>query len=249
MRWSRLGSIVFLSVLLFGGASRSSAMLESSFLYFPSHSADTHGLTAWRIDDRLIGYAHLAPAPKRIWLMCHGNGGQASQRDYVLGSLPPGDSLYILEYPGYGERPGKPSMRAINAAALEAFHALKKLHPTLPLGIIGESLGSGPSSYLCTLADAPDRLVLIVPFDRLVDVAKEHIRFLPVSWLMRDKWDNISALKNYRGTIDIFGATRDTIIPIHHAKALAASLPSARFHEMDCDHNDWSSLHLVKIEP
>jgi Predicted thioesterase involved in non-ribosomal peptide biosynthesis len=223
-------------------------MLEGKFLYFPSHLNESFGLTEWTIDGRLIGFASIVGKPTRIWLMCHGNGGQAAHRHIMRTCLPADESLYILEYPGYGRRPGKPSMASINAAAVEAFTSLRKQFPELPIGVIGESLGSGPASYLCSLDDTPDRLVLIVPYDKLVKVAKEHMRYLPVSLLMRDKWDNGKALAAYRKPVDIFAATRDTIIPIHHARALAGAVPHARFHEMTCGHNDWASLGLVKIE-
>jgi pimeloyl-ACP methyl ester carboxylesterase len=138
-------------------------------------------------------------------------------------------------------------MHSINAAAVEAYGLLQTLYPGVPIGVIGESLGSGPASYLCSLPDAPSRAVLIVPFDNLLSVAKEHIHFLPVSLLMRDKWDNVAALARYAGRVDIYGAAQDTVIPVHHARQLAQALPRATYHEVDCGHNDWSSRGLVKI--
>ncbi len=248
MKSSRITPLVLFLTLWLGSAVQSSAMFEGQFLYFPSHLKETFGLSEWKIDNRLIGYASIAENPKRIWLMCHGNGGQAAHRHFMCENIPPGDSLYILEYPGYGRRPGKPSMKSINAAAIEAFTELRKKFPDLPIGVIGESLGTGPASYLCSRDVSPDRLVLIVPYNKLLTVAKEHVRYLPVSLLMRDKWDNGKALANYKRPIDIFAATNDTVIPIHHARSLAATIPHARFHEMNCGHNDWTTLGLVKIE-
>jgi pimeloyl-ACP methyl ester carboxylesterase len=244
----KITALVLFTVLALAAATTASAMLEGKFLYFPSHLKETFNLTEWKLDGRLIGYASTVENPKRIWLMCHGNGGQAAHRHFMRESLPPGESLYILEYPGYGQRAGKPSMKSINAAAIEAFTALRKQYPDLSIAVIGESLGSGPASYLCSRDDSPERLVLIVPYDKLVDVAKKHIRYLPVSLLMRDKWDNGKALANYKRPVDIYAATNDTIIPIHHARSLAATVPHAHFHEMNCGHNDWTSLRLVKIE-
>jgi len=249
MNLSSFTSFLLAAALWLGTAVTTSAMFQGSFLYFPSHSKDSFQLSEWKLDGRLIGYAAPAANPKRIWLMCHGNGGQAAHRHFMRKNLPADESLYILEYPGYGQRPGKPSMKSINAAAVEAFTGLRKQFPDLPVAVIGESLGSGPASYLCSLDDSPTRLVLIVPYDKLVNVAKEHVRFLPVGMLMRDKWDNGKSLAAYKKRIDIFAATNDTVIPIHHAKSLAASLPHAHFHEMNCGHNDWTVLHLVKIEP
>ncbi|MBC8039248.1 MAG: alpha/beta hydrolase [Opitutaceae bacterium] len=223
------------------------AMLEGSFLYFPTHTANESRLTEWKINGALVGYARTVATPRHIWLITHGNGGQASQRQYIVDLLPADSSVYVLEYPGYGLRPGKPSMKSINAAAQEAYTELRARHPGLPLGVLGESLGSGPASFLCSLPAPPDRAVLMVPYDNLLSVAKKHISYLPVGLLMRDKWDNVKALSVYKGRVDIFGAVNDTIIPIVHARNLAKSVPHARYIELPCGHGDWSHQPEVRI--
>jgi hypothetical protein len=243
----RRSRFVLVAFLLGVGVNRLPAMLESTFLYFPTHSEAGTYLQEWRAGGKLIGYSSPVASPRMVWLMFHGNAGQASDRGYVRGSLPDADALFILEYPGYGQREGAPSMASINAAAVEAYAVLRALFPGVPIGVIGESLGSGPASYLCSRENPPARAVLIVPFDNLLSVAKEHIRFLPVSLLMRDKWDNVAALAGYSGRVDIYGAAWDTVIPVHHARQLAQALSRATYYEVDCGHNDWSSRGLVKI--
>jgi pimeloyl-ACP methyl ester carboxylesterase len=243
----RRSRFVLVAFLLGIVVNRAPAMLESTFLYFPTHSEAGTDLQEWRAGGNLIGYSSPVASPRMVWLMFHGNAGQASDRGYVRGSLRNTDALFIAEYPGYGRRKGSPSMHSINAAAVEAYGLLQTLYPGVLIGVIGESLGSGPASYLCSLPDAPSRAVLIVPFDNLLSVAKEHIHFLPVSLLMRDKWDNVAALARYAGRVDIYGAAQDTVIPVHHARQLAQALPRATYHEVDCGHNDWSSRGLVKI--
>jgi len=56
------------------------------------------------------------------------------------------------------------------------------------------------------------------------------------------------SLENYKGQIEIFGARGDTIIPISHAKALADGKPSAVFHVIEGNHNDWADGAKVKIQ-
>jgi len=222
-------------------------MLESTFLYFPTHSKAATDLREWRAGGKLIGYSSSVASPRMVWLMFHGNAGQASNRGYIRESLPGSDTVCIVEYPGYGQREGAPSMQSINAAAAEAYALLRARFPGVPIGVIGESLGSGPASFLCSQPNPPARAVLIVPFDNLVSVASEHFPFLPVRLLMRDKWDNVAALAGYAGPLDIYGATYDRVIPVAHARKLAQALPRATFHEMPCGHNDWSSRGHVKI--
>ena len=248
MTSARLRRTVLCVVLWVVMANPLFAMFEGSLLYFPSHLPAGSDLQEWAVEGKFMGYSHAVKAPRMVWLMFHGNAGQASQPGYIRASLPVTDAVFIMEYPGYGKRDGSPSMKSINAAATEAYAALGRLYPGVPIGVIGESLGSGPASFICSLGNPPGRLVLIVPFDNLVSVAKEHLGFLPVSWLMRDKWDNVAALSKYSGRVDIYGALEDTVIPFPHAKHLAESLPGAKFHEVKGGHNDWSAGNLVRID-
>ncbi len=222
-------------------------MLENSFLYFPTHAANQSQLGEWRIDGKLAGYCRTVATPRHIWLILHGNAGQASDRQYIVDHLPADTCAYVMEYPGYGLRPGKPSMASINAAAREAYVDLRTLYSSIRLGVLGESLGSGAASYLCSLPNPPDRLVLMVPYDNLLSVAKEHISYLPVGLLMRDKWDNIKALASYGGPVEIFGAQYDNVIPAAHARKLAKSIPQSRYVELPCGHNEWSLSALTRI--
>ncbi len=222
-------------------------VFQRNLLYFPGHEDGPTELREWSIGGQTAGYAREVKSPRNIWLMLHGNAGQAANRDYVLPCLAPDDSLYVLEYPGYGRRPGAPTRASMDRAALEAYENLRAGHPGVPVCVLAESIGSGPACMLAAALRPPDKLVLVVPFDRLADVAAEHLSWLPVRWLLFDRWDNAAALKSYRGKVEIYGATNDDVIPIHHARNLAASVPQAVFHEIPGGHNDWSATGMVLI--
>jgi pimeloyl-ACP methyl ester carboxylesterase len=220
---------------------------QRSLIYFPSHDESETALRPWVVGDEIIGYSRAVPHPGTIWLMTHGNAGQASHRGYVLGHISASDSLYVLEYPGYGLRGGSPSKDSFNAAAADAYRLLRSQFPGTPVGVIGESIGSGPASSLASAQPAPDKIVLVVPFDTFASVAADHMPFLPVRVILKDKWDNISALRGYAGPIDIYGAADDRVVPVEHAKRLAAALPHAKFVLIGGGHNDWSDSELVRI--
>jgi len=227
---------------LFGCAS-----VQRKLLYFPSHLDLSNNLTPWLHEGQIIGYAREVPSPKNIWLMLHGNGGQAEHRASALSHFSPNDSVFILEYPGYGLRSGTPSMKSINEAATTAYNLLREKFPAQPICIVGESLGSGPASFLAGGPRPPDKLVLIVPYDELAKVAAEHYPFLPVRLILHDNWNNLAALANYCGPLEIYAEKFDTVIPITHARALAASKPQTIFHELIGGHNDWTGDLTVKI--
>jgi uncharacterized protein len=220
---------------------------QRSMLFFPTHAARSTRLAPWLDGKRPIGYCRGVPNAHTIWLMMHGNAGQAADRDYVLSRMSEQDSLYVLEYPGYGLREGKPSLQSMNQAASEAYHLLRSLNPSTPVCVLGESIGSGPACALAQEKVAPDKIVLVVPFDSLASVASAQFPFLPVRLMLRDAWDNVQTLRNYAGPVDIFGATGDTIIPVEHAKTLASQIPGARFIAISGGHNGWSLNNQVKI--
>jgi pimeloyl-ACP methyl ester carboxylesterase len=124
---------------------------------------------------------------------------------------------------------------------------LRSRNPDTPVCVLGESIGSGPACALARESIAPDKIVLVVPFDSLANVASKHFPFLPVRLLLRDTWNNVETLRHYNGPVEIFGAMDDTIIPIEHAKALARQIPKAQLIAITGGHNDWSKDDQVKI--
>ena len=222
-------------------------LFQRRLIYLPSHDHGSNGLVPWNDNGRLLGFCRPVPQPKVVWLFLHGNAGQASDRAYILPSFAASDAVHILEYPGYGRRQGSPSRESFNAAAREAYELLRMQYPATPVCVAAESVGTGPASYLGSLPHPPDKLVLITPFDRLSAVASRHYPFLPVSLVLRDNWDNAAALKNYRGQVELFAASDDSIIPISHARALASAVPSSLLRVIAGNHNDWSDGNKVAI--
>ncbi len=230
--------ILFLAAIFFG---------QRSLLYFPSHVAPTSELVAWTEGGQTIGYCREVPTPRTIWLMMHGNAGQAADRDYVLRRMSRHDSLYVLEYPGFGLRAGSPSRESMNAAAAAAYRLLRLQHPQTPVCVLGESIGSGPACALANEPTPPDKIVLVVPFDALANVAARRLPFLPVRYLLRDAWNNVESLSGCTTPVEIFAARHDTIIPFEHAQALANQVSAARLVEIDGSHNDWSDSNQVRL--
>lgn len=243
------------SILLFLGIALAGYVLVTAFvfvtqrslLYHPSHDGESGVLKPWVVRGATIGYARQLASPASVWLMAHGNAGQAANREYILNCVSPDSAVYVVEYPGYGLRPGRPSEASLNRAVREAYDELLARYPNLGIGVIGESLGSGPA---CTLAQAPvppARFVLIVPFATLASVASDHMPFLPTRLLVKDRWDNVASLKGYRGPITVYAAQRDNIIEPKHARRLASAVGAA-FHLIDSGHNDLLATGRVRIK-
>lgn len=239
--------VVLTAAVCYGACLLYIVLFQRWLLYFPNRDERFTALRPWLLEGRLIGFARPVERPRAVWLMLHGNGGQAASRDYVLGRVAPDEAFYVLEYPGYGKRPGDTSRDTIHAAASEAWAHLHALYPDVPLCLLGESLGSGPACWLAGGDRPPAKLILAVPFDRLADVAAEHYWMLPVRWLLRDDWRNSEALARFSGPVHIYAAEQDSTVPNHHARRLAEKLPRCRLTLLPCTHNDWAAQPQVRI--
>lgn len=239
---------------IIAGVAAATYLLYAGFIYFvqdwlvfhPSHQPTAAGLSPWLIEGRLAGYSRGPASPRAVWLVLQGNGGQAGLRGYFK-NVPPDETLYIMEYPGYGQRPGEPSRESINAAASAAYHELRRRFPDRPVGVVGESFGSGPASQLALDPQPPDSVVLIVPVARFDLVLSRYVPFLPVRLLLRHNWDNLASLRTYRGPVTIYAAEKDEVIPREQTLLLAASLPAARLVWLPGGHGATGENDVVRL--
>jgi pimeloyl-ACP methyl ester carboxylesterase len=175
-------------------------------------------------------------------IVFHGNAGAAWQRSYYVDALQPlGYRVILAEYPGYGGRAGRPSEAALVA---DAQATLRRAYAEFgaPIYLWGESLGSGVAAAVAAAPVAPvEGLVLLTPWDNLPDLAQSLYPFLPVRFLLRDRYDSVRALAAFTQPVAVVIAERDEIIPPARAERLYASLaaPKQRWILPDAGHNTW----------
>jgi pimeloyl-ACP methyl ester carboxylesterase len=199
-------------------------LAQRSMLYHPAKApletltklAQNFGFQPWQNSaGDFIGWKQLVQTngPRNRVLIVHGNAGSAIDRvDYAEGvkRVMPCD-VYILEYPGYGARPGAPSEKSLLAAADEAMALIEK---DGPIYLIGESLGTGVASYLAgTHPKSVAALLLMAPYHNLTEVAQNHMPIFPVRWLLQDKFPSAQYLRAYHGPVAVVLAGQDEVIP------------------------------------
>src|SRR5215469_8737562 len=119
--------------------------------------------------------------------------------------------LFVVEYPGYADRAGKPSERALYEAAAEAFEQLPTNGPTY---LLGESLGTGVAA--CLAGRFPEQVagvIMLAPFNRLAAVAQAHYLWLPVRLLLTERFPAEAHLRNYHGPLAALVGGQDRVIP------------------------------------
>ena len=227
--WRALLFYIGLYLLICAGC----ATFQRRLIYFPpvftpdqvDHMAQSARLERWKNPSgQPIGMKRLSPsqpAEGRV-LIVYGNGscatGCAHYVDVIQGVA--AFDVFIVEYPGYADRPGKPSQRSLYRAADEAFQLLATNGPVY---LVGESLGTGVAAYLAgTHPDQVAGVVLFAPYNRLTDVAQEHMPLLPVRWLLVDRFTSDDYLRNYRGPVAMLVAGQDRVVPEKFGRRLYA---------------------------
>lgn len=222
-------------------------VFQDRLLYFPSRSAlgdmVSAGLRAWPSpqDFRAL-VAEPTPQARATAVVFHGNAGHAGHREFYARALVPlGLRVLLAEYPGYGPRNGSLGEESLVADAAQTI-VLAHREFGAPLLVIGESLGAGVAA--AANAREPHKaagLLLITPWDRLEHVAAHHYPWLPVQWLLRDRYDSVTHLASFRGPVLVAVAERDRIVPARFGKALFDTLaePKRLTVIKQAGHNDW----------
>jgi pimeloyl-ACP methyl ester carboxylesterase len=230
-------------LIMFGGI----AIFQDRFLYFPDKAAPgdmvSGGLRAWPTQQDFRGLVAEPAEPARATaIVFHGNAGHAGHRKFYATALTRlGLRVILAEYPGYGPREGAVGEQNLVADAEQTITLAHRLYGA-PLLLIGESLGAGVVA--AAGARQPDRtagLLLITPWDRLEHIAAYHYPWLPVQWLLRDRYDSATNLASFGRPVLVVVAERDSIVPARFGVALYAALADPRQLSVvkAAEHNDW----------
>jgi fermentation-respiration switch protein FrsA (DUF1100 family) len=175
-------------------------------------------------------------------IVFNGNAGNRSYRaDLAAGLARAGLAVFLFDYRGYGGNPGSPSEQGL---ALDA-RAARQYVDTRPdvdrerVVYFGESLGSGVAVQLAT-ERRPRALVLRSPFTSMVDAARHHFPYLPIAWLIRDRYESDKLIARIGCPLLVVAAAHDTIVPSEQSRRLfeTAVQPKTLVIVEQADHND-----------
>ena len=229
--------------------------IQRHLLYFPGNTtvsdveryASVNDLAMWpdgSSDYRGIVSRNGPKGFRGTVVVFHGNGGPAVFRvAYITALELRGFRVVLAEYPGYGGRPGELSEKSLVADARRTVALAKKAFGG-PVYLWGESMGCGVAAALADDQEIqPDGVVMLTPWDSLLNVAKAIYPWLPVRLFVRDVYDNVENLARFKGPVAVIMAARDEIIPNRLTEHLYASLPGPKklwiFER--AGHNDWPS--------
>jgi uncharacterized protein len=207
-------------------------LVESLFM----QAADGTRLHAWHVKgERLIMYF----------------GGNAEEVSWMLDAAArrtPGTGWLLVDYRGYGASAGSPSEKALVADAL-LWHDKVKPHYE-KIYVFGRSLGSGVAVQLAAQRPIAG-VILVAPFDSLVEVGKHYYPFLPVNWMLKHRFDSVGLAPGIKAPLLCIVATADEIIPAERSKRLYdawggekrwVGLEGAGHNSTDNAANYWTSI-------
>ena len=191
-------------------------------------------------------------APERkgapVIVFFHGNAGHLGTRAYK--SVPYTDAGYgflFAGYRGYSGNSGKPTEQGLYQDARAALDWVRERHRENPLIYYGESLGTAVAVHTATQYKSPAAIILEAPFTNAVDVGRYRYFFLPVDWLLWDRYDSLAKILELQSPLLVYHGTEDTIIPFEMGQALfvAAPEPKTLIRIEDAGHNDIFSANVA----
>jgi len=200
---------------------------QRSLLYFPVSGAPPAGAERLELrsgDATLRVWVRTAPGASAL-IYFGGNGEEVGMNFAPFVAALPRHSLYLVNYRGYGSSTGSPSEPALFADALAVFDHVSARHASV--AVAGRSLGSGVAVYLARERPV-SKLALVTPYDSVENVAAGIYPFLPVRWLIRDRFDSASRIADVRVPTLVVIAERDEVIPRARADALVAKFPAGQ---------------------
>ncbi|MBT3189358.1 MAG: alpha/beta hydrolase [Anaerolineae bacterium] len=210
---------------------------QRKMLYFPKQlqlskeSAILEGIRHWPTFENYRGFISSRDTEdvEGTVIIFHGNAGVAYHRSFYVEALSKQNMRVILaEYPGYGGREGQLSEELLVKDALETIRLAYEAYGA-PLYLWGESLGCGVVASALRKMDVPIQgLVLFLPWDTLHNVAQTHYSYLPVRWLMLDKFNNVENLQGYDRKVAVLLAGEDEVIPIKHGMKLYEAITTEK---------------------
>ena len=201
------------------------------FMYFPDPArippaaVGLAGVAEIEITDAdgviLIAWQAPAKGDRPVVLYFHGNAANAANRaEKIERIIASGFGIFYLNNRGYGGSDGRPTEEANIADALAAYdHLIARGVPAERIVAYGESLGSGQAVPLAAQRRVA-AVVLEAPLTSTVDVGRRVYFWLPLRWLVVDRYDNERNIRAVTAPVLILHGERDSIVPVEMGRRL-----------------------------
>ncbi len=215
--------------------------LENFMLYHPSSVVDLTPAAysvpfedvRFEAADGTRLHAWYAPPPEAdgpVLLWAHGNAGNLAHRAENVAAFrrEARAGVFIFDYRGFGLSEGSPGEEGLYSDARGAYAWLRTRVPPERLFLFGRSLGAAVVVKLAAEGVQARGLILESPFESLVAMGRNIFPFLPVSWIVSQKFDNAALLPSVRMPVFILHGDADQIVPFEQGKRLFEAAPAPK---------------------
>ena len=176
-------------------------------------TADNIELLGWYHEKNLKDYKTL--------VYFHGNAGSLENRIHKLNHFQNMNiNFLIIAWRGFNGNKGKPSERGLYLDGKSTIDWLiKKGVNEENIILYGESLGTGVATHLAQNKNYAG-VILETPFTSMIDAAKNFYPYIPINWLLKDKFENFKKVKNINIPILVMHGEIDQIVPFSMGKKI-----------------------------
>src|ERR1700730_3633670 len=206
------GLLMAIVVVMYAGACIVLFAMQRSMIYYPRPSAaesseNTLKLVVPGAELHISVRAHIGP---KALIYFGGNAEDVSLSLPAFSSAFSDRALFLLHYRGYGGSSGKPSEEAIQGDALALFDRVHLEYSDI--AVVGRSLGSGVAIALAGQRPVSS-VVLVTPYDSIQELAARQFPYLPIRWLLTDKFASWRDAPAIRVPTLLVAAANDEVIP------------------------------------
>ena len=182
----------------------------------------------------------------------HGNAGNLLNRVHKLNELNKLDiNILLTSWRSFSGNKGKPTEKNLYHDANRIIKWLKEQGvDNKNIVLYGESLGTGVATELASKNNFGG-IILESPFTSMAATAKIYYPYLPVNFLLKDKYDSKSKIKDIKIPILIMHGKMDNIVPQKMGLELfeKANNPKFNYFPENDDHMmEYDSQLLNKIK-
>lgn len=149
-----------------------------------------------------------------------------------------------INYRGFGDSDGRPSEKDVVQDTCTLLNMLKKDKRIKKIHILGRSLGTGVAIQAQSLTDAGSSLILVTPYDSIVEIAKKKFPLAPVSWILQHRFESIKYCKSIGQKTLVVLAQEDDVVPWERSARLMENW-SSKFYSTVIPNSDHCTIvHL-----
>tara|TARA_B100000029_G_scaffold347699_1_gene340023 strand:+ start:59 stop:892 length:834 start_codon:yes stop_codon:yes gene_type:complete len=154
-------------------------------------------------------------------LFLHGNAGSLENRIHKINHFKDMNVNFLLvAWRGFSGNKGKPTEKGLYEDARSAVEWLQsKGVEESNIIIYGESLGTGVATEIAQNKNFAG-VILESPFTSMIDAGKNKYPYLPVKFLLKDKYESNKKIKNIKRPILIMHGKVDNIVPFEMGKKM-----------------------------